>query len=73
MKNFFEYDVNSPQERKERFEHYPELSKFFIALSEELSPEEYRTFVEAEKQSYYKYTKSLSNVNKTKTRSTWIQ
>jgi hypothetical protein len=52
MKSFFEYDLNSPQERKERFEQYPEFSKFDIALSEELSQEEYEKFFEAEKQSY---------------------
>jgi hypothetical protein len=53
MKNFFEYDVNSPQERQERFEQYPELSRFYIALSEELSRDEYEKFYEAEKQSYF--------------------
>jgi hypothetical protein len=58
MKNFFEYDANSPQERKERFEQYPELSKFYIALSEELSRDEYEKFYEAEKQSHF-----TSNLN----------
>ena len=53
MKNFFEYDVNSPQERKERFEQYPELSRFYIALSEELQRDEYEKFYEAEKQSHF--------------------
>jgi hypothetical protein len=53
MKSFFEYDLNNPQERQERFEQYPELSKFHIALSEELAHEEYEEFYEAEKQSYF--------------------
>jgi hypothetical protein len=60
MKNFFEYDLNNPQERKERFEQYPELSKFYIALSEELSHDEYEEFCEAEKQSYFSSASSSS-------------
>lgn len=55
MKNFFDYDVDSPQERQEQFELYPELSKFHIALSEELSNDEYEKFYEAEKQSFYSF------------------
>jgi hypothetical protein len=52
MKQFFEYDLDSPQERQERFEHYPELSKFYIALREELPQDEYEKLYEAEKQSF---------------------
>jgi len=61
MKNFFDYDANSPQERQERFENYPELSKFYIALSEELARDEYEKFLEAEKQSYYSLSINTSN------------
>jgi hypothetical protein len=63
MKSFFEYDLNSPQERRERFEQYPELSKFDIALSEELSQEEYEKFFEAEKQSYFSLNKDTAGSN----------
>ena len=68
MKNFFDYDATSPQERQERFENYPELSKFYIALSEELAQDEYEKFLEAEKQSYY----SLST-NTSKNQAQWIR
>ena len=61
MKKFFDYDANSPQERQERFEQYPELSKFYIALSEELAQEEYENFVEAEKQSYFSFSPNKPN------------
>lgn len=67
MKNFFDYDANSPQERQERFEHFPELSKFYIALSEELAQEEYENFVEAEKQYYH------SSLNSTNKQAQWIR
>lgn len=74
MKNFFDYDVNSPQERKERFEQYPELSKFFIALREELSQDEYEKFYEAEKQSYITSPPitSTSNRKRNTTKIKWI-
>jgi len=61
MKNFFDYDASNPQERQERFENYPELSKFYIALSEEMAQDEYQNFVEAEKQSYYTFFPNTSN------------
>jgi hypothetical protein len=60
MKHFFDYDLNSPQERQERFEHYPELSKFYIALREELPQDEYEKLYEAEKQSFNSLTQSNS-------------
>ena len=60
MKQFFEYDLDSPQERQERFEHYPELSKFYIALREELPQDEYEKLYEAEKQSFNSLTQSNS-------------
>lgn len=77
MKSFFEYDLNSPQERQERFEQYPELSKFDIALSEELSQEEYEKFFEAEKQSYFSLNNETSGTNasageKKQAQITWI-
>ncbi len=61
MKNFFDYDINNPQERQERLEQYPALSKFYIALSEELSQDEYENFYEAEKQSFYSVAQSSNN------------
>jgi hypothetical protein len=78
MKSFFEYDLNNPQERKERFEHYPEFSKFDIALSEELSHDEYERFVEAEKQSYLSINSNTSSSNpsprtKSQAQLKWIQ
>jgi hypothetical protein len=76
MKSFFEYDLNNPQERKERFEQYPELSKFDIALSEELSQEEYEKFFEAEKQSYFSLNNTSSSSStaggKKQTQMKWI-
>lgn len=60
MKNFFDYDLDNPQERQERFEHYPELSKFYIALREELSQDEYEKLYEAEKQSFNSLIQSKS-------------
>jgi hypothetical protein len=77
MKSFFEYDLNNPQERKERFEHYPEFSKFDIALSEELSHDEYEKFVEAEKQSYLSINSNSSSSSpsprkKTQAQLKWI-
>lgn len=50
MKNFFDYDANNPAERQERYAHYPELSKFHMALQDELSDDEYETYFESEKQ-----------------------
>lgn len=68
MKNFFDYDLNNPQERQERFQNYPELSKFYMALREELSQDEYEKLYEAEKQSFNSLTQSNSR-NKLQ----WIQ
>ena len=68
MKNFFDYDLNNPQERQERLEQYPELSKFYIALREELSQDEYEKLYEAEKQSF----KSLATAS-TRNQLQWIR
>jgi hypothetical protein len=73
MKSFFEYDLNSPQERQERFEQYPELSKFYIALSEELAQDEYEKFYEAEKESYYSSNSYSSTRKKNQGQLKWIQ
>lgn len=73
MKNFFDYDLNNPRERQERFEQYPELSKFDIALSEELSQDEYEEFCEAEKQSYYSSNSNGSSQLKSPNASKWIR
>ncbi len=69
MKNFFEYDNNNPQERQERFLNYPELTKFYIALSEELPREEYENLFESEKQSTFSLTQP-SSINK---QNQWIR
>ena len=71
MKNFFEYDLNNPQERQERFEQYPELSKFYIALSEELAHDEYEEFCEAEKMSHFSSTPT-STPQKAQSQLKWI-
>ena len=68
MKQFFEYDLDSPQERQERIEHYPELSKFYIALREELPQDEYEKLYEAEKQSFNSLLQSNS-----RNQMPWIQ
>ncbi|GEO04252.1 hypothetical protein AAE02nite_19160 [Adhaeribacter aerolatus] len=68
MKHFFDYDLNNPQERMERFQNYPELSKFYIALREELSQEEYEKLYEAEKESF----KALTPANSPK-KLQWIR
>lgn len=65
MKNFFDYDLNSPEERRERFENYPELSKFHLALSEELSYDEYEKFYETEKQSFLSFNQPKNSASKT--------
>ena len=51
MKNFYDFNLDSPQERQEREKLFPELSKFHIALREELSEDEYNQFYSAEKES----------------------
>jgi hypothetical protein len=73
MKNFFDYDLNNPRERQERFEKYPELSKFDIALSEELSQDEYEKFYEAEKQSYKIANSYSSSQKKSPSLYQWIK
>jgi hypothetical protein len=65
-KNFYDFNVSSPQERQERNKLFPELAKFHIALREELSEEEYQDFFNAEKESF----RQITNLNQTKQR-TW--
>ncbi|WP_299702532.1 hypothetical protein [uncultured Pontibacter sp.] len=50
VKSFYDFNRNSPQERQERNQLYPELAKFHIALREEMSEEEYQEFFRAEKE-----------------------
>ncbi|NEM98137.1 hypothetical protein [Pontibacter burrus] len=50
MKSFYDFNLESPQERLERNKLYPELASFHIALREELSEEEYQQFYKAEKE-----------------------
>jgi hypothetical protein len=54
MKSFYDFDINSPQERNQRNSLYPELANFHIALREELSDEEYQQFYRSEKESVKK-------------------
>ncbi|MBF9253973.1 hypothetical protein I2I11_11780 [Pontibacter sp. 172403-2] len=55
MKSFYEFNRNSPQERRERNSLYPKLARFHIALREELSEEEYQAFYRAEKEALASY------------------
>ncbi|MHC2991669.1 hypothetical protein OB13_08745 [Pontibacter sp. HJ8] len=66
-KSFYDFNRNSPQERQERNQLYPELAKFHIALREEMSEEEYQQFYKSEKEAAR--PRMLHN---TKTRQ-WIQ
>lgn len=50
MKSFYDFNTNSPSERQERYRQYPELSRFHIALREEMSEEEYQLFYQSEKE-----------------------
>ncbi|MEJ8801401.1 hypothetical protein [Pontibacter sp. H249] len=50
MKSFFDFNRNSPEERRERNNLYPELAKFHIALREEMSEEEYQAYFNSEKE-----------------------
>jgi hypothetical protein len=54
MKSFYDFDINSRQERFERNSMYPELASFHIALREELNEEEYHAFYRSEKESLMK-------------------
>ncbi len=49
MKSFYDYDVDNPAEWQERYTTYPELSKFHMALQDELTDDEYQTYFESEK------------------------
>ena len=50
MKSFFDFNRNSPEERRERNQLYPELAKFHIALREEMSEEEYQAYYASEQE-----------------------
>jgi len=67
MKSFYDFNLESPQERCERNKLYPELAKFHIALREELSEEEYQQFYKAEKE----ISQKRMPLNQT-TRQQWI-
>lgn len=68
VKSFYDFNRNSPQERQERNQLYPELAKFHIALREEMSEEEYQEFFKAEKEA----TKHLIIPNQT-TPTQWMR
>ncbi|GHA76900.1 hypothetical protein [Pontibacter akesuensis] len=51
MRSFYEFNRNSPQERQEQYQLYPEMALFHVALREELGEEEYNAFYRAEKES----------------------
>jgi hypothetical protein len=63
MKSFYEFRVDSPQERSERNKLYPELARFHIALREELSEEEYQQFYQAEQVNTQQLTHSSNKQN----------
>ncbi|MFT2010174.1 hypothetical protein ACMA1I_15980 [Pontibacter sp. 13R65] len=65
MKSFYEFNPDSPEERQEREKMYPELSKFHIALREELSEEEYFSFYSAEKESFKPFMIPNQSFNQT--------
>lgn len=50
-KTFYDFNLNSLQERQERNNLFPELARFHIALREELQEDEYMDFFNAEKDS----------------------
>ncbi|QMU31138.1 hypothetical protein [Adhaeribacter radiodurans] len=50
MKSFYDFDVDNPAERQERYVTYPALSKFHMTLQDELTDDEYQTYFESEKQ-----------------------
>ena len=50
-KTFYDFNLNSLQERQERNNLFPELARFHIALREELQEDEYMDFFNAEKES----------------------
>ena len=52
-KNFYDFNLSNRQERQERFNLFPEMAKFHIALREELSEEEYEAFYNAERTDFY--------------------
>ena len=51
-KTFYDFNLNSLQERQERNNLFPELARFHIALREELQEDEYMDFFNAEKESF---------------------
>lgn len=51
-KSFYDFNLNSLQERQERNNLYPELARFHIALREELREDEYQDFFNAERESF---------------------
>ena len=59
-KNFYDFNLESKQERQERNTLFPEMAKFHIALREELNEEEYQAFYNAEKADFYQ----LNHLNK---------
>jgi len=67
LKSFYDFNVNSPEERLERNRLFPELAKFHISLREELSEAEYEAFFNSEKESF----KQLTAQNQPNNR-TWI-
>jgi len=51
-KSFYDFNLGSLQERRERNHLFPELARFHIALREELTEEEYEEFFNAERESF---------------------
>lgn len=55
QKTFYDFNLNSLQERQERNNLFPELALFHIALREELNEDEYQDFFNAEKESLQQF------------------
>ena len=70
-KSFYDFNLNSPEERQERNQLYPELAKFHIALREELSEEEYQEFFKSEKEA--SRTRIMPKTTTTATTHQWIR
>ncbi|MBD1396896.1 hypothetical protein H9Q13_06945 [Pontibacter sp. JH31] len=64
VKSFYDFNRDSPQERQERNQLYPELAKFHIALREEMSEEEYQAFFKAEKEAFNPLIMTKNNSTK---------
>jgi hypothetical protein len=56
QKSFYDFNLNSVEERLERSHLFPKLTGFYLALQEELSEAEYQAFYTSEKESLRQFT-----------------